>query len=226
MPHDPVSADTRCPTPAIDADNAAVVAFAHAHASRSMPDRQRAVSLFYAVRDTIRYDPYTIRLTTDGMRASTTLNAGRGWCVAKAVLLAACCRSMDLPARLGFADVRNHLATRRLRELMKTDVFYWHGYTEIYIEDRWIKATPAFNRELCQRFNLKPLEFDGRSDAIFHPFDLSGNTHMEYIRYRGEFPDLPLAQIKETFNRHYGVLLDQQPVDFTDEVIREKSDSA
>lgn len=219
----PELTDTLCSSAAIDADNNNVAAFARAHASLSMPARQRAARLFHAVRDTIRYDPYTIRLTIDGMRASTTLAAGRGWCVAKAVLLAACCRSMELPARLGFADVRNHLATRRLRSLMKTDIFYWHGYTEIYIDHRWIKATPAFNRELCQRFNLKPLDFDGTADAIFHPFDLSGNTHMEYIRYRGEFSDLPLAQIKETFDRHYGVLLGETPVDFTAEVLREKA---
>lgn len=213
-----------CPTATIDADHPAVRAFARAHTSETMSSRQRAVSLFYAVRDTIRYTPYAIRLTVEGMRASTTLAAGQGWCVAKAVLLAACCRAVKVPARLGFADVCNHLTTRRLRSLMKTDMFYWHGYTDIRLDDCWFKATPAFNHDMCRRFNLRPLDFDGTSDAIFHPFDQAGNRHMEYVRDRGPFADLPLAAIKRTFDRHYGTLLSQAPVDFSDEVMRERSD--
>ena len=208
-------------TACIDCDHPRVVAFARAHAGDMTTDRDRAVRLYYAVRDGIRYDPYAIDLSVAGMRASTTLAAGRGWCVPKAVLLAACCRTMGIPARLGFADVRNHLATERLRKLMNTDVFFWHGYTSIHIQDRWVKATPAFNIELCQRFQLKPLEFDGTADSIFHPFDLSGRVFMEYIRYRGEFSDLPLERISATLKRHYGPLLSLSSVDFYDDVNKE-----
>ncbi len=191
------------PTPSIDRDNPVVAAYAKAHAGGSADPREQAISLYYAVRDGIRYDPYTLDLSIEGLRASTTLRTGRGWCVTKAILLAACCRAQGIPARLGFADVRNHLTTARMREQMKTDVFFWHGYTSIYLDELWVKATPAFNIELCERFRLQPLEFDGRSDSIYHPFDLEGNRHMEYLAYRGEFADVPFDRIMETFRLEY-----------------------
>ncbi len=205
--------DTLQCTPAIDGDHPRVTVFAHSHADGAAKARDQAVCLYYAVRDGIRYDPYLIDLSVKGMRASTTLASGRGWCVPKAVLLAACCRVLGIPAMLGFADVRNHLTTARLRNLMKTDVFYWHGYTSIFIDGQWVKATPAFNIELCQRFDLKPLDFDGAADSIYHPFDQLGNAHMEYVRCRGEFSDIPLDRIRNTLQRHYGSLLSLTSVD-------------
>jgi transglutaminase-like putative cysteine protease len=208
-------------TPIIDGDHERVNAFAHSHAGGTTTLREKAVRLFYAVRDGIRYDPYTVNLTTNGMRASNTLAAGRAWCVPKAVLLAACCRAMGIPAGLGFADVRNHLTTERLKKAMNTDIFFWHGYTTIYIGEKWVKATPAFNIELCERFRLKPLEFDGTGDSLFQPFDLLGNAHMEYIRYRGEFSDAPLDRINATFQRHYRTMTDLTTCDFDEDAQQE-----
>jgi len=190
------------PTALIDSDHPAVVSFAARHAA-SACDRERAVALYYAVRDGIRYDPYRIDLSAQGMRASTTLAHGYGWCVPKATLLAAACRAAGIPARLGFADVRNHLATERLRQVMGTDVFHWHGYTEILIDGGWRKATPAFNLELCERFGLLPLEFDGRSDSLYHPFDRQGHRHMEYVADHGSFDDVPLERITGDLVRLY-----------------------
>lgn len=157
----------------------------------------------YAIRDGIRYDPYSIELSPNGLCASHTLAAGRGWCVSKAVLLTACCRASGIPAALGFADVQNYLSTERLRRTMGTNVFYWHGYTSILINGRWVKATPAFNQELCGKFRILPLEFDGVEDSIFHPFDADGQKHMEYLAYRGEFADLPLEAMRADFATHY-----------------------
>ncbi|MFW6335495.1 MAG: transglutaminase-like domain-containing protein [Desulfosalsimonas sp.] len=191
------------PTPFIDFDTSEVAAFAEREAGGSQDSATRAVNLYYAVRDRIYYDPYDINLTVEGLCASTTLAKGRGWCVAKAVLLAACCRHLQIPARLGFADVKNHLSTERLRRRMQTDVFYWHGYTEIYLNGKWVKATPAFNIELCEKFALKPLEFDGENDSIYHSFDLEGRRHMEYVSFRGEFADVPLEAVIDTFRRRY-----------------------
>jgi len=182
-------------TALIDSDNAAVRAFADAH-GRGSDDRENAVALYYAVRDGFRYDPYQLDLTVDGMKASSVLNRGHGWCVPKATLLAAACRALGIPARLGFADVRNHLSTRRMRELMKTDVFHWHGYTEILLDGAWRKATPAFNVELCERFGLLPLEFDGREDSLYQPYDRQGRRHMEYVHDRGSYDDVPLDEIR------------------------------
>jgi transglutaminase-like putative cysteine protease len=194
--------DCLAATGLVDSEHPAVQAFAERHA-QGADDRQRAVALYYAVRDGFRYDPYRIDLSEHGMRASTVLANGYGWCVPKAALLAAACRAAGLPARLGFADVRNHLSTERMRQTMTTDVFIWHGYVEIWIEGGWRKATPAFNIELCQRFGLHPLEFDGLNDSIYHPFDLAGNKHMEYLQERGSFADVPLARLVEDFRVTY-----------------------
>ncbi|OJX30128.1 MAG: transglutaminase [Burkholderiales bacterium 68-12] len=191
------------PTACIDSGHGAVQAFARQHA-QGQDERARAVALYLAVRDGLRYDPYRIDLTEHGMRASTALAQGHGWCVPKAVLLAAACRAAGLPARLGFADVRNHLSTERMRQTMQTDVFIWHGYTDIWIDGRWVKATPAFNIELCERFGLLPLEFDGLNDSLYHPYDRAGQRHMEYLHQRGAHDDLPLADIVQDFARVYG----------------------
>lgn len=191
------------PTVTVDADHPEVRAFAERVTADAADDRARAVRLYYAVRDGIRYDPYGIALDAAGLRASTTLAQERGWCVSKAVLLAAACRAVGIPARLGFADVRNHLSTERMRQSMKTDVFYWHGYTSILIGDRWLKATPAFNVELCTKFKLAPLEFDGTEDSLFHAFTPGGTRHMEYLRYRDEYDDVPIDAIRATFATEY-----------------------
>jgi transglutaminase-like putative cysteine protease len=191
-------------TPYIDSENPIVVEFAKKHSADARTDVECAVQLYYAVRDEIRYDPYSLVLTVPGMRASTTIESGRGWCVPKAILLAACCRARGIPARLGFADVRNHLSTERLRGFLGTDVFYYHGYTAIELRGKWVKATPAFNVELCERFRIKPLEFDGTEDSIYHPFDLEGRKHMEYLRFRGEHDDLPLEDMIACFAQNYG----------------------
>src|SRR5690606_31207041 len=127
--------------------------------------------LYYIVRDRFLYDPYSVDLSDEGMRASTVIARGRGYCVTKAALMAAAARAAGIPARLGFADVRNHLATKRLLDMLGTDIFYYHGYVELWLDGKWVKATPAFNIELCDKFRVRPLEFDGRTDSIFHPYD-------------------------------------------------------
>jgi transglutaminase-like putative cysteine protease len=161
------------------------------------------VRLFYAVRDEIRYDPYGVVLTADFLRASSVLARGAGFCVAKAVVLAAGARAVGIPARLGFADVRNHLTTERLRAQMGTDVFAFPGFTELHLDGRWVKATPTFNRSLCDRFGVKPLEFDGAADSLLHPFDTAGQRHMEYIRDRGTHVDVPFEEMRAVFAEHY-----------------------
>ncbi|MFV0679837.1 transglutaminase-like domain-containing protein [Ottowia sp.] len=196
------SAATLVATPLIDADHPAVQAFARTHA-QGRTERERAVALTYAVRDGFRYDPYRIDLSPEGMRASSVLAQGYGWCVPKAALLAAVCRAAGIPARVGFADVRNHLSTERMRQTMKTDLFIWHGYTDIWLDGAWRKATPAFNLSLCEKLGLHPLEFDGEHDSLYHELDQAGQRHMEYVRQRGSFDDMPLAQIVADFRATY-----------------------
>jgi len=191
------------PTPFIESEHPDIIAFTREQTAGAVGDREKAVRLYYEVRDRILYDPYTCVLTVAGTRASTALREGRGWCVTKAALLAACCRCIGIPARVGYADVRNHLSTENMRARMQSDVFHWHGYTSIWLGGAWVKATPAFNLTLCEKFHLVPLEFDGTEDSIFHPFDALGNRHMEYIRMRGEYDDVPLEAIARTFRESY-----------------------
>ena len=206
------------PTPTIESQHPEIVDFARRACAGSDDAVDCAVRLYYAVRDGIRYDPYALDLSVEGLRATTTLRVGRGWCVAKSILLAAACRSFAIPVRLGFADVRNHLSTARMREHMKTDVFFWHGYVSIHLDGRWVRATPAFNVELCRKFRIRPLEFDGRRDSVFHPFDEDGNRHMEYLSQRGEFADVPIDAIEATFREYYQGLGTAAGGDFDGEV--------
>jgi transglutaminase-like putative cysteine protease len=208
----------------VDSDHPAVMAFAATHA-HGTTDTERAVALFYTVRDGFRYDPYRLDLSPHGMKASTVLEVGHGWCVTKAALLAAACRAAGIPARLGFADVRNHLSTERLRALMGTDVFIWHGYAELCLDGAWRKATPAFNVQLCERFGLHPLDFNGRDDSLYHPFDRQGQRHMEYVAERGAFDDVPRTQIIDDLKSFYPAWLEgpsgMRDDDFLADVARE-----
>lgn len=214
------------PTHFIDSDHPAVKAFALSAAGTAVRDIERAVRIFFAVRDRIRYDPYCLDLSQDKFRASAVLEKRAGYCVEKALVLVAAARSLGIPARLRFADVRNHLTTPRLREIMQTDLFIFHGYTEMQLGGRWVKATPTFNLSLCERFGVKPLDFDGEHDAIFHEFDRKGNRHMEYVHDHGPFADLPYDLIMDTFRKHYPMYFTQDKSalvgDFEAEAVRER----
>lgn len=192
-------------TPAefVDSGAPSVAEFARHAAGSSSDPLTRAVRLYYAVRDEIVYTPYCDFSDPATFRASAVLEHRAGFCVGKAALLTAAARAAGIPARIGFADVRNHLCTPKLRALMGTDTFVYHGYTDLYLNGRWVKATPAFNRELCEKFGVKALEFDGREDSLFQPFDAVGRRHMEYLRDRGARADVPAAEIMAAFAEHY-----------------------
>lgn len=187
----------------VDNDHPKVVQFSERHAKGATP-REKAVALYYAVRDGVRYHPFQNFTLDETYRASVCLERGVGWCVPKAALLAACARVIGIPARVGYADVKNHLTTPELTAKMGgTDLFVYHGYTELHLEGKWVKATPAFNLSLCTRFRVKPLEFDAVNDSIFHPFDEDNRRHMEYLRDRGVFADVPVEAIKRAFDETY-----------------------
>ncbi|MGE7957810.1 transglutaminase-like domain-containing protein [Pseudomonas sp. NPDC089530] len=179
------------PSRFIDSDHPAVVEFAETHRGASRDPLDQAVSLYYAVREAVRYNPYTFSLDPGTLRGSHALATGESYCVPKATLLAGCARHCGIAARIGLADVRNHLSTPRLLELLRSDVFAMHGYTELYLQGRWVKATPAFNQKLCELFDVAPLEFDGRRDSVFHPFNRQGEQMMEYVLDHGQFADVP-----------------------------------
>ena len=193
------------PTAIIDSEHPAVREMARSVAGSPPADPiETAVRLYTAVRDGIWYDPYLPFYRPEHYRASRVLEQGRAFCIGKAGLLCALGRAAGIPARVGFADVRNHLATRQLIEFMGSDVFVFHGYTEFYLEGRWVKATPAFNIELCRKHRVAPLEFNGREDSVFHPFNQDNRLFMEYVKDHGTFADIPVGRIVSACEQTYG----------------------
>ncbi len=187
----------------VDSEHPDVKAFADKTVGEATDPVEKARRLFYAVRDGFRYDPYQLSARPEDFQASAILKTDANWCVPKAVVLTAAARAAGIPARLGFADVKNHLTSKKLSASMGTDVFAWHGYSELWLNDHWVALSTAFNIELCDKFDTKPLEFDAQSGALMHAFDQSGNRHMEYVNQRGTYLDLPLDAMFETFAEIY-----------------------
>lgn len=191
------------PTFFFDYDTKEVADFAAIVCKGCNTPTEKAIALYYAVRDQIKYDPYDLKYSRTAMKASSVLKKQSGYCVSKAVVLAAVGRHQEIPSRLGFSDVTNHLSTAKLREMMGTDLFIYHGYTEMYLNDKWVKTTPAFNLSLCTRFKVRPLEFDGTQDSLFHECNILGQKHMEYVREHGHFADLPFEEIFTAYGKIY-----------------------
>lgn len=188
----------------VDAGHAAVRAFADAAVGSAEAPRERAARLFYAVRDGLRYDPFTCTTRRDDYFASAIAGTGRTWCVPKAVLLAAAARASGIPAAVGLADVTNHLTSEKLRRTLGgTDLFVDHGYCALWLEGRWVKAAAVFNRELCERFGVRPTEFDGVHDALLQEYDASDRRHMSYLRDDGLYDDLPFDTVMADFRAVY-----------------------
>ncbi len=195
----------------LDFDNAAVRAFAEEASRGASSNTERAVRLFYRVRDSIRYDPYRINLEREIYKASNVLAVGAGFCIPKANLLAAAARALGIHAAIGLSDVVNHLCTEKLLSAMGgTRLFRHHGYAVLYLDGRWIKAAPAFNIELCEKFHVLPTEFDGTSDALLQPMDAQGRKHMEYLVNHGVWSDFPYERVVRDFKAFYPESLFQQ----------------
>jgi transglutaminase-like putative cysteine protease len=192
------------PTHIIDSDHPAITAHAEKTINGSADPVDKAVKLYYAVRDGIWYDPYYPFHLPEHYRASNVLKSGRGYCVCKASLLCALGRACRIPSRIGFADVKNHLATKQLLEFLGSNLFVYHGYVEFFLEGKWVKATPAFNRELCERHQVAPLEFNGREDSIFHTFNLENKQFMEYVAEHGVYADVPVDILVNAWKAAYG----------------------
>ena len=191
------------PSRLIESEDLAVVSFAKRVIGDEINPKNKALKLFYAVRDGLRYNAYLPLGDIRTYSAKEALAKGEGWCVSKAALLTACARAEGIPARPGYADVRNHIVSPKLSEAMGTDVFFWHSYCELFLTGRWIKCTPSFNKSLCDKLGLKPLDFDGETDSLFHAYDRVGNKHMEYIKDRGSYRDVPYEKILGTFTEKY-----------------------
>ena len=183
---------TTTATSFLDHESAEVREFVNrALPSTDLSPTDKAVRLYYAVRDGVRYDVYGADLSRDGVRASSTIRRGSGFCIHKSIAYAAAVRAAGIPSRLVLADVRNHLASERLKWLVGGDIFRFHCLTAVHLNGAWVRATPVFNLALCRLYGITPLEFDGRTDSVLHPYDSGGRRSMEVVRWHGEFDDFP-----------------------------------
>ncbi|MFN8283911.1 MAG: transglutaminase-like domain-containing protein [Chitinophagales bacterium] len=181
------------PTFFIDSNQPDIVRFVKNTIGNETDKTKNAVKLYNAVRDGWRYNPYNIDLKHNALKASSLFNRENksGYCIEKACLLAACLRAAHIPSRLCFFDVKNHIGVEKLVELLKTDVLVFHACVDIYLNNNWVKATPAFNEALCKYLGVAPLEFDGVHDSIFQQYDEEGGIFMEYLKDYGTFHDVP-----------------------------------
>lgn len=192
------------PTSIMESDNEKIIEYANARTAGAKTLLEKAIKLYYAVRDGIWYDPYSPFYLPEHYRAGFVLDRGRGFCISKASLLCALGRAAGIPSRVGFATVRNHLATKQLIEFMGSDLFVYHGFTEFFLEGKWVKATPAFNAELCRIHKVEPLEFGGREDSVFHAYNSENRKFMEYVEDIGSFSDIPVNEIVAGWENAYG----------------------
>lgn len=168
----------------------------------------KAIALYLSVRDGIRYDPFDIRFEPQALKADRIIEKGRGHCVDKALLYVTLCRAAGIPSRIGLARVRNHMGTARLEGILQSDILTPHGYAEVFLEGKWVKCTPAFNRELCERLGVDPLEFNGKEDSIFQGYD-RGEGFMEYLEDYGHFAELPTERLRSLMQQEYPHLFDE-----------------
>ncbi len=201
-------------TPYFDFTEKSVREFVSELQDSSMSQSEKAIDLYYRVRDGIRYNPYTVSDGTKAFKASFCIERGESFCIPKAVVLGAAARALGIPARLGLADVKNHMASQKLLDWLKTDLFTMHGFIELYLNGQWVKATPAFNKELCDKMGLKALDFDGENDAIFQEFSSDGTAFMEYLKNWGTFDEVPvdfiLQRLAEVYPHIYASLTEMQ----------------
>ncbi len=191
------------PTPAVDSDNELIRNLSLDLTRGLNKEDEKAIKLFYWVRDEIKYRPLVPLDLFEDYRASKTLESGIGFCVEKAAVLMALGRVAGIPGRFHLADIRNHLISDRLMNVMRTNVFICHGYCELFLKGKWVKATPAFDSAMCRENRIKPVEFDAEHDAVFHSHNLDGDLHIEYVRDRGSYSDVPMRHILDMWKKSY-----------------------
>lgn len=191
------------PTFFFDYENTDLKKYLQGVVSEDQTDKEKVISIYYAVRDGWKYNPYNVFQTPESYQASKIFKRDHGHCIDKSILMISLCRAIGIPARICLAKVRNHIATDKLVERLGTDELVPHGYVEVFINGKWIKCTPVFNQALCLLLNVRPLEFDGENDSVFQEFDKEGGSFMEYLKEYGNFDDVPLDYIRELMGIHY-----------------------
>jgi hypothetical protein len=164
--------------------------------------RDIAIQLYFLVRDAFLYDPYHLNLTPQGLKASAVLSKKRAWCVEKSSVLAACARKFEIPSRLGYAIVVNHIGVEKLTHYLKRNEIVFHGFVELFLEGKWIKCTPAFDKRICSITGVAPLDWDGKTDSMFQEFS-KDHQFMEYLHFYGSFNDVPVKLMNSEMKKYY-----------------------
>lgn len=179
-----------------------------ANIDRSASKKDQALSLYLLVRDAFLYDPYHLDLRQESLQSSTLLTKKRAWCVEKSIVMAASARALGIPSKLGFAIVKNHLDVEKLIRYLRKDEIVFHGYVSLFLNDKWVRCTPAFDRRVCRVAGVEPLSFDGENDSLFQAYN-GGKKFMEYIHSYGEFDGLPLELMRSEMKKHYPHLFEE-----------------
>lgn len=170
--------------------------------------KELAIKLYLKIRDGFLYDPFNLDISKKGLTFSNVLCKTRAWCVEKAGLMVSCSRALGVPARPGYAIVKNHLENEKLEEVLQSDLIVFHGYADLYINGKWVKCTPSFDKRVCRISGVDPLDWDGEKDSLFQEHNKSEKRFMEYVEYYGEFADVPITLANSEMKKYYPHLFD------------------
>lgn len=196
-----------CETPFLDFQHDSFEVFT-AGIDQNLTEKEKAIALYFLVRDAFLYDPYHLDLTTEGLKASNVLSKKRSWCVEKSSVLAACLRKFGIPSRLGYAIVTNHIGVEKLTHYLRREEIVFHGFVDVYLNGKWVKCTPAFDQRICRVSGVTPLDWDGETDSLFQEFD-QGKKFMEYKHFYGTFNDVPIELMNAEMKAHYPHLFEE-----------------
>ena len=212
------------PTAVIDWDTESVKQKAQELTRGLKTDREKAIALYYFVRDEIKHNPYAEGSRPEDFKASVTLQKGNGYCQHKALLLAALARAAGIPARLGYADIRDHLLSPKFRAMIGGDnLLIQHGYTQLYLDGKWIHASPAYDLGICNKMGFVPVEFDGIHDARDSAYNKRGKPHIEYVKDHGTYDDFPWDFIL-SYRQEWVVRIGREWSEYTDNVAKHKKE--
>lgn len=197
-----------CETPFLDFQHVSFDAFT-AGIDPKLPSKEKAIALYFLVRDAFLYDPYHLDLTNEGLKASNVLSKKRSWCVEKSSVLAACLRKFGIPSRLGYAIVTNHIGVEKLTHYLQREEIVFHGFVEVFLDGKWVKCTPAFDQRICRVSGVTPLDWDGEADSLFQEFD-QGKKFMEYKHFYGTFSDVPIELMNTEMKAYYPHLFEEK----------------
>jgi len=192
------------PTYTIDSDHGTIKAAAERITKGFSDDLDKAVALFYFVRDSIHYNVFMISVFKEDFKASKVLEWGKGYCVQKAVLLTALGRAAGVPSRMAFAKITNHRVPPHVREKLGVNTFPRHGYNQFFLNDRWVNAAATFDKALCDKNGLPVVEFDGKNDSILPEKDLRGRPYIDYLEKFPPAEDFPFDWIVNRIMRIVG----------------------